>query len=160
MLGLETLIGTALGGAFRLAPELMKVWDRKNERAHEALMADKSAALEHAKAASAERLATIDADKAVSADELQAIIEATKAQAQQTGIKFVDALNSLVRPVLAFQWLIFLWPAVVVSGIVLAVQAGTDPLAAIKAAWGTDEKGMACSIAAFWLVDRAIRKPR
>lgn len=160
MLGLETLIGTALGGAFRMAPEVLKWLDRKNERAHEATMADKAAALEHAKAASAERLARTEADAAITADELQAMIEATKAQAQLTGIRFVDALNSLVRPILAFQWLIVLWPAVVVSGIVLAVQAGTDPLVAIKASWGTDEKALATSIAAFWLVDRAIRKSR
>ena len=148
------------GGLFRLAPEVIKLVDRKNERAHEALMIDKTTALEQAKAASAERLATIEADSKVNAGELQALIEAVKAQAQQTGIKWVDALNSMVRPLLAFQWLLVLWPAVVVAGIVLAVTHGTEPMAAIKAAWGADEKALATSIASFWLVDRALRKMR
>lgn len=154
---IETLLGTLFGGAFRLAPEVLKWMDRKNERAHEALMADKSAALEQAKAASAQRLAETNAAATISAEEIHALIEATKAQAQMTGIKLVDGLNSLVRPVLAVQWLILLWPAVVVAGIVLAVQAGTDPITAIKAAWGVEEKAMASSIASFWLVDRSLR---
>lgn len=44
-------VGAIAGGLFRLAPEVLKLLDRKNERNHEAVMADKAAALEHAKAA-------------------------------------------------------------------------------------------------------------
>lgn len=150
-------VGAIAGGLFRLAPEVLKLIDRKNEREHEAVMADKAAALEHAKAASTERLAATQADQAVSVAELQAIIEATRAQGQLTGVKWVDALNSLVRPILAFQWLIVLWPAITIAGIWLSVLAGTDPIVAIKAAWGVDEKAMASGIAAFWLVDRSMR---
>lgn len=150
-------VGAIAGGLFRLAPEVLKLIDRKDERKHEAVMADKAAALEHAKAASTERLAATQAEQAVSVAELQAIIEATRAQGQLTGVKWVDALNSLVRPILAFQWLIVLWPAITIAGIWLSVLAGTDPIVAIKAAWGVDEKAMASGIAAFWLVDRSMR---
>lgn len=150
-------VGAIAGGLFRLAPEVLKLLDRKDERKHEAVMADKAAALEHAKAASTERLAATQAEQAVSVAELQAIIEATRAQGQLTGVKWVDALNSLVRPILAFQWLIVLWPAITIAGIWLSVLAGTDPIVAIKAAWGVDEKAMASGIAAFWLVDRSLR---
>ena len=150
-------VGAIAGGLFRLAPEVLKLLDRKDERKHEAVMADKAAALEHAKAASTERLAATQAEQAVSVAELQAIIEATRAQGQLTGVKWVDALNSLVRPILAFQWLIVLWPAITIAGIWLSVLAGTDPIVAIKAAWGVDEKAMASGIAAFWLVDRSMR---
>ena len=149
--------GAIAGGLFRLAPEVLKLIDRKDERKHEAVMADKAAALEHAKAASTERLAATQAEQAVSVAEMQAIIEATRAQGQLTGVKWVDALNSLVRPILAFQWLIVLWPAITIAGIWLSVLAGTDPIVAIKAAWGVDEKAMASGIAAFWLVDRSLR---
>ena len=38
---LETLVGTLLGGAFRMAPELLKWLDRKGDRAHELAMFDK-----------------------------------------------------------------------------------------------------------------------
>ena len=63
----------------------------------------------------------------------------------------------MIRPLLAAQWLIFLWPAVIVAGFILAVMSGTDPLVALKAAFGIDEKAMAASIASFWLVDRSLR---
>lgn len=150
-------VGAIAGGLFRLAPEVIKLIDRKDERKHEATMADKAAALEHAKAASTERLAATQADQAVSVAELQAIIEATRVQGQLTGVKWVDGFNSLVRPIIAFQWLILLWPAVVIAGIWLSVQAGTDPIVAIKAAWGVDEKALASGIAAYLFVDRSLR---
>lgn len=155
---LETLLGTLFGGAFRLAPEVLKWMDRKDERAHELAMFDKQ--LEADKLKGDQQLAQINAqaDASIGAAEVQAIIEATKAQAMQTGIKWVDALNALVRPLLAMQWLILLWPAVIVAGFALAIQHGTDPLVALRAAFGVDEKAMAASVASFWLVDRSLRK--
>jgi len=104
--------------------------------------------------------AVIEANKAISLQEIQAIIEATKSQAQQTGIKWVDGFNSLIRPLLALQWLILLWPGIVITGFVLTVQHGTPALEALTAFFGQDEKAMAASIASFWLVDRSLRKPR
>lgn len=155
---IETLLGTVFGGLFRMAPEVLKWMDRKNERAHEQAMFDKQLEADKLKGAQAQQMAEIEAAKGIGIAELQALIEGTKAQAMQTGIKWVDALNSLVRPLLAMQWLILLWPAVVVAGFALAVQHGTDPLVALKAAFGVDEKAMAASVASFWLVDRSLRK--
>lgn len=155
---IETLLGTLFGGVFRMAPEVLKWLDRKDERKHELAMFDRQLEADRQKLEASQKLAETQADERITVTELQALIEATKAQATPTGIKWVDAINSLVRPVLAFQWLIFLWPAVIVAGFVLAVQAGTDPLVALKGSFGLDEKSMAASIASFWLVDRALRK--
>lgn len=155
---IETLLGTLFGGLFRMAPEVLKWMDRKDERAHELAMFDKQ--LEADKLKGDQQLAQINAqaDASIGAAEVQAIIEATKAQAVQTGIKWVDAFNAIIRPLLALQWLIVLWPAVIVAGFALAVQTGADPLVALKAAFGVDEKAMAASVASFWLVDRSLRK--
>lgn len=155
---IETLLGTLFGGLFRIAPEIIKVLDAKNERAHELAMFDKQ--LEADKLKGSQQLAQINAqaDASIGTAEIQAIIEATKAQAAQTGIKWVDALNALVRPMLAMQWLILLWPAVIVAGFALAVASGTDALVALRSAFGVDEKAMAASVASFWLVDRSLRK--
>lgn len=155
---IETLLGTLFGGLFRLAPEVLKWFDRKDERKHELAMFDKQLEADRQKGEQAQQLATIQADSAIGVAEIQAIIEATKAQSVQTGIKWVDAFNALIRPLLALQWLILLWPAIIVAGFAMAVAAGTDPLAALKAAFGTDEKAMAASVASFWLVDRSLRK--
>ena len=155
---IETLFGTLFGGLFRMAPEVLKWLDRKDERSHELAMFDKQ--LEADKMRGDQALAQINAqaDAAIGAAEVQAIIEATKAQAVQTGIKWVDGFNAMIRPLLALQWLILLWPAVIVAGFALAVAHGADPLVALKAAFGVDEKAMAASVASFWLVDRSLRK--
>lgn len=155
---IETLLGTLFGGIFRMAPEVLKWLDRKDERKHELSMFDKQLEADKLKGDQALAQINAQADASIGAAEIQAIIEATKAQGMQTGVKWVDALNALVRPVLALQWLIFLWPAVAVAGFTLAVQTGADPLVALKAAFGTDEKAMAASIASFWLVDRSLRR--
>lgn len=155
---IETLVGTLFGGLFRMAPEVLKWLDRKDERKHELSMFDKQLEADKLKGDQAQQLANTQADTTIGAAEIAAIIEATKAQAVQTGIKWVDAFNALIRPLLAMQWLIVLWPAVVIAGFALAVQTGADPLVALKAAFGVDEKAMAASVASFWLVDRSLRK--
>ncbi len=155
---IETLIGTLFGGIFRMAPEVLKWLDRKDERKHELSMFDKQLEADKLKGDQALAQINAQADATIGAAEIQSIIEATKAQAVQTGIKWVDAFNAIIRPLLALQWLIVLWPAVVVAGFALAVQTGADPLVALKAAFGVDEKAMAASVASFWLVDRSLRK--
>lgn len=151
---LETLIGTLFGGLFRLAPEALKLLDVKNERAHELSMFDKQIKLDTLRAQ-----ANIDNNNtSIEIADIQAIIEATKAQSTTTGIKWVDGLNSSIRPVLALQWLILLWPAVIISGIISAIGSGIDPLIVVNTMFGEEEKAMASSIASFWLVDRSLRK--
>jgi hypothetical protein len=56
---IETLLGGLLGGAFRLAPEILKWLDRKGERGHELAMQDK--ALEFEKLRGAQRMDEIGA---------------------------------------------------------------------------------------------------
>lgn len=155
---IETLLGTLFGGLFRMAPEVLKWLDRKDERAHELAMFDKQLEADKLKGDQALAQITAQADAAIGAAEVQAIIEATKAQATPTGIRWIDAFSAVIRPLLALQWLIVLWPAVIVAGFVLAVHGGADPLLAIKAAFGIDEKAMAASVASFWLVDRSLRR--
>jgi hypothetical protein len=154
---IESLLGSLLGGVFRLVPEGLKWLDRKDERKHELAMFDKQNEADRMRAQS--NIDQINAQGAanIGVAEVNAIIEATKAQSTMTGIKFVDGLNQLVRPMLAVQWLLVLWPAVIICGLILSIQSGTDVLVAMKAAFGPDEKTMASSIASFWLVDRSLR---
>jgi len=56
---IETLLGSLLGGVFRLAPEILKWLDRNGERSHELAMQDK--ALEFEKLRGAQRMDEIGA---------------------------------------------------------------------------------------------------
>jgi hypothetical protein len=61
---IETLLGGLLGGAFRLAPEILKWLDRKGERGHELAMQDK--AIEFEKLRGAQRQLTLPGTPALS----------------------------------------------------------------------------------------------
>ena len=79
---IETLLGGLLGGAFRLAPELLKWLDRKGERGHELAMQDK--ALEFEKLRGAQRMAEIgaSADAAWNVGAIETLREAVAVQGQ------------------------------------------------------------------------------
>lgn len=154
---IDVILSTVVGGAFRLAPEVLKWLDRKDERKHEILLLDKQNESERMKAEYAQKLAETQAEERVTVADIQALVEATKAQGQQTGVKLIDGFNAMIRPLLAFQWLILLWPAVLVATFTLSVVDGVPALQALSV-FGADEKSLAMSIASFWLVDRALRK--
>jgi hypothetical protein len=99
---LETVLGGVLGGVARLAPEVLKLIDRKNERKHELALLDKNTAAEQARAASGQKMAETTADSAQVTSAIAALQEALKGQFQPIGNAFIDALNFSVRPVLTY----------------------------------------------------------
>ena len=95
---IETLLGGLLGGAFRLAPEILKWLDRKGERGHELAMQDK--ALEFEKLRGAQRMSEIGAgaDAAWNVGAIETLREAVRTQGEKTGVRWADALSISVRP--------------------------------------------------------------
>jgi len=155
---LETLLGSLLGGAFRLVPEVLKVIERKDERKHELAMLDKNIEADKLHAQSAQLLAETEASRSIAAGELQAMIEGVKAQAAPTGISWVDACNSIMRPLITFYWCIVLYTAVLACKYVVLVQGGASNTQAVLGLFGEAELGIVSSIIAFWFVDRSLRK--
>ena len=98
---IETLLGGLLGGAFRLAPEVLKWFDRQGERGHELAMQDK--ALEFEKLRGAQRMSEIGAaaDGAWNTGAIETLRDAVRTQGEKTGVAWADALSSTVRPVCA-----------------------------------------------------------
>ena len=99
---LETVLGGAVGGIARLAPEVLKFFDRKNERKHELSLLDKNTAAEQARAASGLKEIEARADAAQITSAVGALQEALNGQFQPIGNKFIDGLNFSVRPVLTY----------------------------------------------------------
>lgn len=155
---IEPLLGTLFGGVFRMAPEILKWLDRKDERAHELAMFDKQLEADKLKGDQALAQINAQADAAIGVAEVQAIIEATKAQSMRTGIKWVDAINSLMRPTITFWWVIVLYTAALVAQYVVILDGGANHLQTILKLWGPDEKAIVASIISFWFVDRSLRK--
>ena len=154
----ETLLGTLFGGLFRMAPEILKWMDRKDERKHELSMFDKQLEADRLRGDRALAQIQVQADASIGTAEIQAIIAATKSQATKTGIRWVDAINSLMRPLITFWWVVVLYTAALVAQFLFLIDSGETTAQAVIALWGVEEKALVASIVSFWFVDRSLRR--
>ena len=130
--------------------------DKKNERVHEKDMFNLQLAADAQK--SKEQLAAIDAQAAGAqfTSSLDALKEALKGQATQTGVKFVDAINALVRP--GVTYVVFgMWCVVKVNALV-SLSAGNDVTHAISIWWTDADQAMLAYILNFWFLGRVFDK--
>jgi hypothetical protein len=156
---IETLLGGLLGGAFRLAPELLKWLDRKGERGHELAMQDK--ALEFEKVRGASRMAEMgaSADAAWNTGALEAFKEAVAGQGRPSGVKWADALSTSVRPIITY-WFMALYCAAKAAAFVAALNAGVGWGAAVLAAWSDADQALWPGVLNFWFVGRVFERAR
>jgi hypothetical protein len=148
-----------LGGAFRLAPEILKWLDRKGERSHELAMQDK--ALEFEKLRGAQRMAEIGAgaDAAWNVGALETLREAVAAQGQRSGARWADALSSSVRPVITY-WFMALYCAAKTAAFAAAVTAGAGWGTAILHTWTEANQALWAGVLNFWFLGRVFDRVR
>lgn len=153
-----TLLGSLLGILARLAPEVFKFFDAKNDRKHELDMQDK--ALEFQKLKGFQKLdeITLAGQVEYDAKSLDVLTEAIRGQDAPSGIKWIDGFSKLMRPLITFQWVILLYPAVVITSFVVLITQGVPLITAMNSVWGQDEKTMVAGIINFWFLDRILRR--
>ena len=156
---IETLLGGLLGGAFRLAPEILKWLDRKGERGHELAMQDK--AIEFEKLRGAQRMAEIGAaaDAAWNTGAINALKEAVAAQGHQSGVRWADALSASVRPVITY-WFMGLYCAAKTAAFAAALTAGAGWGEATLHAWTEDDQALWAGVLNFWFLGRVFDRVR
>jgi len=156
---IETLLGGLLGGAFRLAPEILKWFDRQGERSHELAMQDK--ALEFEKLRGAQRMAEIgaSADAAWNTGAIEALKAAVASQGQPSGIKWVDGLSSSVRPVITY-WFMALYCAAKTAAFAAAVSSGADWVTGVLHAWTEADQALWAGVLNFWFLGRVFDRVR
>jgi hypothetical protein len=156
---IETLLGGLLGGAFRLAPEILKWMDRNGERSHELAMQDK--ALEFEKLRGSQRMAEIgaSADAAWNIGAIEALKEAVAAQGQRSGMRWADALSISVRPVITY-WFMALYCAAKTAAFVGALNAGVTWIPAIQATWTAADQALWAGVLNFWFLGRVFDRVR
>jgi len=154
---IETLLGGLLGGAFRLAPEILKWLDRNGERSHELAMQDK--ALEFEKLRGAQRMAEIGAaaDAAWNTGAIDALREAVAAQGQRSGVKWADALSISVRPTVTYLFVLMY------VGVKLATFIGSAGMSAsfgsaLLATWTEADQALLSGILNYWFLNRTLEK--
>ena len=154
---LESLIGSITGGLFRLAPEVIKLLDRKAEREHE--LRQLAAEMEFAKQKAEFQAKQADTDMTLS--ELTAMTEALKGQADmaKAGGVWVAALSAAVRPLITF-WFVGLYSLVKMSSLLLARAQGGEWKEVIVSSWGPDDMAVMSMILTFWFVGRVWERGR
>jgi len=156
----ETLITVAsggLGGLLRLAPEILKGLDRKNERKHELAMMEVEIRI--AEKRMEHEMRKVDA--AMTMAEMDAISAAVKEQGEtaRAAGKFVSAVSAMVRPLVTY-WFVVMYSAVKVVGMVMAVQAGGDWKEVLVQSWTADDMAMLVMVLSFWFVGRVYDRQR
>ena len=148
---LESTIGGIVGGVFRLIPEGIKLFDRKNERAHELAMLE--AEMEFAKLRG--QIVEKQTQAVMTAAELsameQAFIEQGKTAAKAG--KFVSAVSALVRPLVTY-WFVTLYSLVKFATFSIAMAQGGKWQDVVLSIWSQDDMGILTLILTFWFVGR------
>ncbi len=156
---IETLLGGLLGGAFRLAPEVLKWLDRKAERGHELAMQDK--AIEFEKLRGAQRMAEIgaSADASWNAGTLEVLKEAVAAQGRSSGAAWADGLSASVRPVITY-WFMALYCAAKTAAFAGAIGSGAGWVQAIELSWTEADQALWAGVLNFWFLGRVFDRVR
>jgi hypothetical protein len=153
------VLGSLLGGAFRLAPELLKWLDRKNERAHELAMFGKQCDLE--KTRGSIKLQEIGAERELAVD--VGVIDAFKSAIdQQTEMVkaaggWVAALSASVRPVVTY-WVLALWSFIHAWFAFTAYTNGTAAMEVFKTMMSPDFAALVAGTINYWFMDRTLAK--
>lgn len=154
------VLGSVLGGVFRLVPEFLKAFDRKNERSHELSMFDRQCRLEEQRGA--QKMAEIGAvrDLAVDAGAMTAFNSAIEQQTEMVkaaGKGWVASLSASVRPVLTY-YLLLMYGAVKIALISLSVQGDMPMSEAILKNWTPDDMALLMGVINYWMLDRSLAK--
>jgi len=153
------LLGSIFGGLFRLAPEVLKWMDKKNEREHELNMFKFQCDLEAQRGQ--QKLAEIGAQREAAIDTgvmnaFQSAIEQQTEMVKAAG-GWVASLSASVRPVVTY-WILGLWSFIHVWLSYNAWVSGMPPLDVFKVMMSADFAALVSGTLNYWFLDRTLAK--
>jgi len=157
MIESQTLIGFIIGGIFRLIPEFLKYIDRFFDRIHERKMQEIAYKFQNIQnKQNLDKLEIINND---SNDTLLNILKSFKDKDNKEVSKwylYSSILSSLMRPLITIQWVLFLYPSVIILTFILSLN-NNSPVGSLNLAFGIQEKQLVSSIMSFWFLDRVLK---
>lgn len=153
------LLGSIFGGLFRLAPEIMKYLDKKNERAHELEMFKNQCELEAQRGS--QKMQEIGAQRDMAVDTgvmaaFKAAIDSQTELAKSAG-GWVAGLSASVRPVVTY-WILLVWSF---AHLWLAINGWSNGLPAtdvFKLMMSADFVALVSGTINYWFMDRTLAK--
>ena len=153
------IFGSLLGGIFRLAPEVLKWMDKKDERAHERLMFEQQCALEQVRGQ--QKLAEIGAQREATVDAgvMNAFNSAIEQQTEMVKAAggWVASLSASVRPVMTY-YLLVMYGAAKAAGMYLAWVGGQPAADIFAKSWAPDDMALLTGVINYWMIDRSLMK--
>ena len=153
------LLGGIFGGIFRLAPEVLKWLDKKNERQHELAMFDRQCQLEAQRGQ--QKLAEIGAQReaAIDVGVMDAFQAAINQQAEMVKAAggWAAKLSASVRPVVTY-WILVIWS--VAHGVFMwnAWINGMPAVEVFKQVMSPDFAALLSGTINYWFLDRTLAK--
>lgn len=156
----SSIIAGLVGGISRLAPEVVKIFSKKTDQAHE--LALLKAEMEFAKIRGEIDMKKTEASMTIS--ELDAIGKAFQEQSTTAaqGGKFVSAISALVRPLVTY-WFMTLYSLVKVTTMYSGLAEGGSWKEIVVANWTNDDMSLLTMILSFYFVGRVydrVKKPQ
>jgi hypothetical protein len=153
------VLGGLIGGIFRLAPEVLKFFDKKNERQHELAMFDKQCDLE--KVRGQQKLAEIGAarDAALDVGVMDAFNAAITQQTEMTKAAggWAAKLSASVRPVVTY-WILVIWSFANIWFAWNAWTNGLPPTEVFKIMMSPDFSALLSGTINYWFLDRTLKQ--
>jgi hypothetical protein len=153
------LLGSIFGGVFRLAPEVLKFFDKKNERQHEALMFSRQCDLEQMRGQM--KLAEIGAQREAAMDVgvMDAFNNAITQQAEMVKAAggWVASLSASVRPVVTY-WVLFVWSFIHVWFAYNAWLNGAPAAEVFRTMMTPDFSALLSGTINYWFLDRTLKQ--
>jgi hypothetical protein len=153
------ILGSIFGGLFRMAPEVLKYFDKKNERLHELNMFARQCELETLRGQ--QKLAEIGAQREAAIDvgvmdAFQSAIEQQATMVKAAG-GWAASLSASVRPVVTY-WVLFVWSFIHVWFAWNAWITGAPPVEVFKIMMSPDFSALLAGTINFWFLDRTLAK--
>ena len=154
---LLSILSALGGGLLRLLPEILTLLNKKTDNSHELAMFDKQLQMEQLRAANRQNEIISQGGIDVSIATLNAQSTALQAQMQKTGIRLVDTLNFLVRPIVTYILLI-LYVLHKMGGAIILYATGASLSNVFVQIYTADDFALLSGILAFWFVGRVFDK--
>jgi hypothetical protein len=153
------LLGSIFGGVFRLAPEVLKFFDKKNERQHELNMFARQCELETLRGQ--QKLAEIGAQREAAIDvgvmdAFQSAIEQQATMVKAAG-GWAASLSASVRPVVTY-WILLIWTFIHGWYAWSSMNSGLDATEVFKLFMSPDFSALLGGTINFWFLDRTLAK--